>query len=158
MSEPSAMRRWRQVGEEEAQERRASGRQGDLWWRRLARVGHIPKIRDIGSMYTRTCDHSHNVKMASSSEKRHKRGRRDGGGPVVVCWCLVVRRLGRRRRTDGLAERGNPGTVARWEPGGALPPVTRQPPTRATYVGASSYPSSTWVPGTLGISSTTSST
>ena len=62
------------------------------------------------------------VKMASSSEEKlHNRGgRRDGGGT-----CATERRLG-RRRTDGLAERGNRGTVARWEPGGALPPVTRR--------------------------------
>ena len=87
------------------------------------------------------------------SEKRlHNRGRRDGGG--TCGGVLLVRRLA-RRRTDGLAERGNRGTVARWEPGGALPPVTRQP-ARATYVGASSCPSGTWVLGTLGISSTAS--
>ena len=45
-----------------------------------------------------------------------------GVGTAGTCG---VRRLA-RRRTDGLAERGNRGTVARWEPGGALPPVTRQ--------------------------------
>ena len=66
--------------------------------------------------------YQHNAKMASSSEEKlHNRGgRRDGGRT-----CATVRRLG-RRRTDGLPERGNRGTVARWEPGGALPPVTRR--------------------------------
>ena len=84
--------------------------------------------------------YQHNAKMASSSEEKlHNRGgRRDGGRT-----CATVRRLG-RRRTDGLPERGNRGTVARWEPGGALPPVTRR------NIRGSVAPSR--VPGYLGLS------